>query len=363
LLERGRTHSFFSSNPLSRGVSCHRRCRTDPERRWVKTKPALTVPLGCGHAKGRRVLLNVCRQRFGMRCADRGSGFCLRMWTRVAHSAGRSCSSESTWRCGQLVLVNVEAGKHMAGRSDFYKAGWYVEEYRQRSGEISKHLDREQQLLNNGLLALGGVTAFLGAIHSDWGSWVCPLGLFLGFFFITMAVHHMRYDLFIAYNAQYIEENIRVPAVGAGVLHADYSLRWDRFVSARRAPGRRGRLLHVALFVSRVAPLVLASAAFIAWAIWWAVWEEMPHGVLAWAAVILGVLAVCGWVAFVLVGIAVDREADKVREESQPANAKAAATKETWKRLIAFCQSKKRNAAEEVNKALTEYLDREDKRP
>lgn len=244
------------------------------------------------------------------------------------------------------------------GASGFHKEEWFIEEYKQRSDEISKHLDREQQLLNNALLAVGGVTAFVGAIHAYWGSWLCPFGLFLGFFFVAMAAHHLRYDLFIAYNAEYIEERVRTPALEHNALPSDDTLTWERFVSARRASGTKGRVLHVVLFLSRIAPLVLASGGFIAWAVWWAFWKEMPQGELAWISVALGVLALCGWIGFVLVGFAVDRQADKTRKAAEPADARAAASRMTWKRLRSFCKAKNLAIGDVVDNAINEYIEK-----
>ncbi|RLJ01732.1 MAG: hypothetical protein DRP11_03950 [Candidatus Aenigmatarchaeota archaeon] len=146
--------------------------------------------------------------------------------------------------------------------SEFFQQ-WLMEDFRARIKEIELRIQLRQTIVHYGLVALGGITALLSVLLtkkqelSMVEEWVSTINLAAGFFFLSFSLWLLRHDLFIAYNAQYIEEHIR-KMLPSGLL------RWERFLSEKRGGECKcKRVCHLLLALARVVPMVMPSLGFI----------------------------------------------------------------------------------------------------
>jgi hypothetical protein len=82
------------------------------------------------------------------------------------------------------------------------------------------------------------------------------MGLSAAFFFLVFTLMLLRHDLFIAYNAQYIERELKSKIKDL----PPNLLTWERYVCAKRGEYRK---THYALALSRIAPMVLPCLALL----------------------------------------------------------------------------------------------------
>lgn len=137
---------------------------------------------------------------------------------------------------------------------------WLREDFRARVSEIERRLGLRQSVVHYGLVAVGGITGLVAIAYAkdlslgNLREWLIPMSLGSGLFFLIFTLLLLRHDLFIAYNAQYIERELKtnIKDLPSGVLA------WERYVCDKRSKYRR---THYALALSRIAPMALPCLA------------------------------------------------------------------------------------------------------
>jgi len=170
---------------------------------------------------------------------------------------------------------------------------WLMEDFRARIRGIEFRAQSRQTVIYYGLVALGGITALLSVLLAREqrcfavGGWLATINLAAGFFFLSFSLWLLRHDLFIAYNAQYIERYIRK------FLPREL-LQWERFLAKKRGgEGKRRRLCHLLLALARLVSMVLPSFGFIGMgiAVLNSQWEKFLKGqYIAWSVLTGGLL-------------------------------------------------------------------------
>jgi len=154
----------------------------------------------------------------------------------------------------------VDPGKSYAGKKE-----WLFEDYRLRAREIEVRLGLRQALLNYSVLAFAGSGALLAFAKTHLPEWFGPLAYLAALLFLSLALAYVRHDLFIAYNARYIVQNIlpyaQVDAVGEARVRRQC---WEDFVGRQRKNGRATRLIHLLLAFCRFGPVLCVAATFLA---------------------------------------------------------------------------------------------------
>jgi hypothetical protein len=93
-------------------------------------------------------------------------------------------------------------------------------------------------MINFALVSLGGLLGFLGVLLTlgDLSKLFPPLLVFpIAIYFILFCIAYLRHDLFIAYNAQYLVNQVitsvreRHPSLPVDVLT------WEEYVNSKRA--------------------------------------------------------------------------------------------------------------------------------